>query len=185
MPIDLCSSVNKISNYTFGSGFLNTIFGSSLSVAFVVSIIMILLIMMMYPAKSGTSLLIIVKLFIYMFMFTLLIVFLHDGVLKYAMKENVESETDSSFIKNTATMGGDVVYHNYNNINPAAGAYSKPTTINDDIETTEKMLSTPAVVVKNKQPASTTYEGSIIGGAVKQTLTGSHPPKTNINPFDR
>lgn len=196
MPIDLCSSVNKISNYAFGSGFLNTLFGSALSIAFVIALIMILLIMIMYPAKSGTSLLIIVKLFIYMFMFGLLVVFLHDGVLKYTLQEKTEDDSNVSIMKGTTLGGRDAVYGNYNSINPTPGVYSNSsvpytqssaqnTSLNEDINNTEKLLSAPAVVVVKSKPNTDLYEGSIIGGSVKQTLKGTHPPQININPFDR
>ena len=96
MAIDLYNTLRNTSQWAFGSAILNGILSSSIFVAFVVALLMVLLIMMMYPAKSGTSFSVVCKLFIYMFLGSLFVLFLHDGVLTYMIKEeNNKTNADS------------------------------------------------------------------------------------------
>lgn len=105
MPIDLYSSLKGASQWAFGSQLLNNILGSSIFVAIIVSLLMILLIMFMYPAKSGTSFVVVAKMFIYMCFGSLLIIFLHDGVLKYMMEEQFTTRDSEHFMQNTTMQG--------------------------------------------------------------------------------
>jgi hypothetical protein len=105
MPIDLYSSLRGASQWAFGSPLLNNILGSSLFVAIVVALLMILLIMFMYPAKPGTSFAVIAKMFVYMFFSSLLVIFLHDGVIKYMMEEESAALDADDFMQNTTMRG--------------------------------------------------------------------------------
>jgi hypothetical protein len=107
MPIDLYNSLKNTSQWAFGSPLLNSILGSSLFVAIFIALFMVLLIMIMYPAKSGTSLSVVFKMFIYMFMGTLLVVFLHDGVIKYMIREEIENKQYEEVVNNATKFGGD------------------------------------------------------------------------------
>ncbi len=52
MPVDLASSINKTSQWAFSSDLLNNILGSSLILGFVISIILVIIVMLIYPAKK-------------------------------------------------------------------------------------------------------------------------------------
>ena len=99
MAIDLYSTLKNTSQWAFGSTILNGILSSSIFVAFVIAMIMVLLIMLMYPAKSGTSFSVVCKLFVYMFLGSLLVLFLHDGVLTYMLKEEYSNNSTDSLMQ--------------------------------------------------------------------------------------
>lgn len=105
MPIDFFSSLKGASNWAVGSPLLNNILGSSIFVAIVVSLIMMLLVMFMYPAKAGTPFSIVAKMFIYMFFGSLLVIFLHDGIIKYTMEEEFTTRDSDAFMQNTTMQG--------------------------------------------------------------------------------
>jgi hypothetical protein len=84
---------------------------------------MIVLIMIMYPAKSGTPFSVVFKMFLYMFGITLLVVFLHDGILKYVFEEEASSKSSENFMRGTTIEGrqNDPAYGNsYIMVNPQA-----------------------------------------------------------------
>lgn len=125
MPIDLYGSLKKSSQWAFGSPLLNSILSSSIFVAGVIALIMVLLITVMYPAKKGTPFSIVAKMFVYMFFGTLLVIFLHDSVLKFMLEEERAAVESESFMKNTTIEDRDPVYGSlYTPIKP--GTQSKP-----------------------------------------------------------
>ena len=129
MPIDLYSTAKKTSQWAFGSPFLNKILGSSLFVAGVVSFIMIILIMIMYPAKPGTPFSIVAKMFVYMFASSLLVIFLHDGVVRYMYEEEKEAHVSEAFMQNITMIGreNDPSYGSmYKTIDPTPVAPAAP-----------------------------------------------------------
>lgn len=105
MPIDLYGSIKKTSQWAFGSPFLNGVLSSTVVVAIMISLIMIFIIMIMYPAKSGTPFSIVAKMFVYMFFSTMLVVFLHDSVLKYMIEESNAARDANNFV--ATVTGGD------------------------------------------------------------------------------
>ncbi len=119
MPIDLLSSIRKTSHWAFGTPILNSILGSSIFVAVSIALIMVLLIMFMYPAKSGTPFSIVCKMFIYMFFMTLMVVFLHDGVIKYMFEEELTDKANDDIMQGTTLMNKNIVYNNTPTVNPA------------------------------------------------------------------
>lgn len=131
MPIDLLSSSKKVSQFAFSSPFLNKILGSSLFTAGIVSFLMVMLIMVMYPAKSGTSFSIVVKMFIYMFFGSLLVIFLHDSVVRFMMEEEYNEKQSEAFMQNITQTGrvADPSYAAlYKPIVPATGTVPTPAT---------------------------------------------------------
>jgi hypothetical protein len=111
MPFDLAGSIRKTSQWAFSSPLLNNILGSSLFVALTISLLMVLLIMVLYPAKKGTKFSVLCKLFIYMFFGTLLIIFLHDSVIKFMFEETEQEKEDVDFMRGTTHGGKDGVYN--------------------------------------------------------------------------
>jgi hypothetical protein len=101
MPIDFYSSIKKTSQWAFNSPLLNNLLGSSIFVSLLISFIMVLIIMIMYPAKSGSSITIVLKMFLYMFMSSLIVIFLHDGIIKYMFEEQMDTKKMDSMMMGT------------------------------------------------------------------------------------
>jgi hypothetical protein len=120
MPIDFNSSITQLSKKTFGNTFLSGLLGNTISISFVISLVIVLIIMIMYPAKSGTKFTIFAKMMIYIYFSVLLLVFLHDSIVKYKVKENLERDIDEDNI-NSMTGGDDLIYKT-NRISPALNA---------------------------------------------------------------
>lgn len=112
MPIDFLSSTRSAAKWAFGSPFLNKVLGSSMFVAGIVSFLMIMLIMIMYPAKSGTSFSIVLKMFVYMFFGSLLVIFLHDGVVRY-MADDARNQAESEAFMQNITQTGRIADPSY------------------------------------------------------------------------
>lgn len=141
MPIDLYSTVKKTSHWAFANNFINKTLGSSIFVALSIALLMILIIMFMYPAKAGTPFYIVMKMFVYMFFGSLLIVFLHDGVIKYLFEEEHQEKRNEVFMQNTTAEGRDfdpVYSTNYKPIKPnlpgsISGGYQQSNQLNTAI----------------------------------------------------
>ena len=118
MPIDICSSLNTISNAAFGNDTLKFMFQGSIALGFAIALMCVLLIMILYPAKSGTSIIIVLKLFLYMFMLSVSFIFIHDSILKRSLNASRASGESMDFIRGVTTGGRDPVYGNYVQIKP-------------------------------------------------------------------
>lgn len=171
MPIDLMSSIKKTSQWAFGSPLLNSILGSSLFVALTVALVMMLLIMIMYPAKKGTSFTVVAKMFIYMFFTSLLVIFLHDGVIKFMFEEEHQSKAADDMMRGVSVVGrGDDVY--------AVGHRAISPSLADAVNEMKLSIDEPAAPVVVKAPPVV----SIVEGG-NSVLTGAKPIKARLNPF--
>lgn len=168
MPIDLYSSLKGASQWAFGSPLLNNVLGSSVFVASIIALLMVLLIMFMYPAKSGTPFSVIAKLFVYMFFGTMLIVFLHDGVIKYMMEEEFAEKDSEQFMQN-ATMHGRIADPSYSNMYKTVSPVSAP-------------LNAPVVTPEvDPNPSPDTATDTVSGGGHLQAI--KPPNKSMRNPY--
>jgi hypothetical protein len=201
MPIDICSSINNISHYVFGSTVLNGLLSSSIIMAIIITIIMIILVMIMYPAKKGTSFTILVKMAIYMLLSTIFIVFLHDSVLKCLYQDHVKETDDESILGGTTTNTRNPVYGNWKSVSPNDPIVSpndpivspndpivSPNTndINKPIYTNDTNSNSDNIPIVNNtmNPNDPNkYSGSIITGNGFGKLGGYHPPPTAGNPY--
>ena len=109
MPIDFNNTITSLSKKTFGNTFLSSLFGNTISVSFMISLVIILIIMIMYPAKSGTKFTIFAKMMIYIYFSVLLITFLHDSVVKYKIKQDLDNNIEEDGMNNI-TVGNDIIY---------------------------------------------------------------------------
>jgi hypothetical protein len=188
MPIDLYSSIKKASQWAFGSQLLNSILGSSLFVAVVIALLMILLVMIMYPAKSGTSFSVVIKMFVYMFFGSLLTIFLHDGVLKYMMEEELSTKDSDDFMRNITLVGrkSDPAYSDmYNLVQPNQSSQQSqlPVKTSQNNQLSQQgqnnppnQLETPVV----NKPVEEQVSDTIMGGG---RLSGLKPIRVNTNPY--
>lgn len=95
MPIDMGSTIKNASQWAFGSPILHGIMSNNLIIAGIISIVMILIIMIMYPAKKNTKNNVLIKMFFYMFISSAFILFLHDSVIKNTFEErDITSNVD-------------------------------------------------------------------------------------------
>ncbi len=170
MPIDLGSSMKSASEWAFGSALLNSILSSSIFVAIVIALLMMLIVMFMYPAKSGTPFTIVAKMFVYMFFGTLLVIFLHDGVVKYMMEENFSARDAEAFMQNT-TMQGRTMDPSYADMyRPIAPQYVAPPPV----------VQTPLPPVVQQPPAFVASD-TVTGGG---RWSAEHPNRSiQRNPY--
>ena len=162
MPIDIYSSLNNISNAVFGNNMLKAAFQGSIALGFVIALTCILLIMVLYPAKSGTSIVVVFKLFIYIFMASVSFIFIHDSILKKNIAVKYGQGESMDFIRGITTGGRDPVYsHGYIQI--------KPSTYGGD-EEEEKTMSEDA-------PKEDNISDEI------ETMKCEYPPEKKVNPY--
>lgn len=121
MPIDFLSTTNSLQS-AVESSWANTVFGGTVSTAIMISILFVLLIMVMYPAKSGTSFWVVVKMWLYALVSVGVLLFLHDGVLRAKIKkEHTDGLNDISVQLSKST---------YGSADPAYGGYIEQNSVN-------------------------------------------------------
>jgi hypothetical protein len=169
MSIDLSSSVKKTSQWAFSSPFLNGVLGSSLFVALVIAIVMVLLIMFMYPAKHGTPFMLVVKMFIYMFFISMVVIFLHDGVAKAAIAEEYRGKELDDLARGIDRTGKDPVYGNTPVVRPRTGAGEPAAAVS------QQTPSPPSQPIKPVPPTT--------GGLPVEPLPSKPVPVAGGNPY--
>jgi hypothetical protein len=111
MPIDISSSVNNISNQVFGTSIINKYLGSTICVGILITFILLMIIMIFYPAKENTPIKIIFKVGLYSFLSSLLILFLHDGIIKSNLSNDKINENNEKIIQNLTNKNRDIIYN--------------------------------------------------------------------------
>lgn len=190
MPIEWSSATKKTHQWALGSPFLNKILSSSLFVAGVIALLMILLIMVMYPAKSGTSFTVVLKMFVYMFFGSLLVVFLHDGVIKYMMEEDKNEQQSLEFMQNMTQSGRlydpsyaplykpiDITNPTVSGGQPGGGLFTiQPVQTNPPIQINPPVQESP--------PVPSVIPTQYVMSSIEPTLGGS-PPKWKAKPAEK
>jgi hypothetical protein len=110
MPIDLLSTVKQTSQFAFNSPILNNVLGSSIFVAVSITLLVILIIMIMYPAKNNTPFSLICKMFLYILFGSFILVFLHDGVIKHMLNEDIEDKYKEEMMSGINPQNRDLLY---------------------------------------------------------------------------
>jgi hypothetical protein len=103
MPFELSESLKKTCGMTFASRGLNTLFSSNFYTTLILTILILLLITVIYPCKKGTPFWLVGKLGFYIFITTLAILFIHDGVSYTAYQKSVVGGEDDEFVE---SLGG-------------------------------------------------------------------------------
>lgn len=104
MPFELSESLKNTCGMTFASRGINGLFCSKIYTSAILTLLIIVLIMILYPGQKGTPFWMIGKLGVYIFITTLVIVFIHDGVVYSAFEKKTGGDETESFI---AGIGGD------------------------------------------------------------------------------
>lgn len=177
MPIDLNSSVSRVSHMAFGNAALNTILSNSVFVAFVITAVVILIVLIMYPARANTPFFIVGKMFVYIMLISWIVIFLHDSVSQQLTAEQLHANESRDFIQNIVVK--DPVYGRYEPIRPTQSEqqeqharHEQPNQVQQNQVSGDEQRNQH---VQHEQPAS-----DIIGGA---TLYGPRPPMPTKNPY--
>lgn len=98
MTIEIGHFLGDISNSTYSSSGLNSIFGSVLYTSILLSIILLLIICFIYPCKKNTPLWVTFKLMFYIFIGVISILYLHHGVMYHKYEKKVEDKSVKNLI---------------------------------------------------------------------------------------
>lgn len=103
MPIDIGQSLKNLTDYTVGSSFLNGIFSSTLVISLLISTIVVLLVVLTYPAKKHVGYRHIIKLFMYVLVAVGSLQLIHSSVIKYTYKKELEDPSTEQMFDNLDT----------------------------------------------------------------------------------
>ena len=106
MPIELSESLKNTCGSQFVSRGMNRLFCSKFYTTLILTIIILILIMIIYPCQKGTPYWVLGKLGLYIFVGSLVILFIHDGVLYSTIKKEIKGGESDAFI---SSIGGDNV----------------------------------------------------------------------------
>ena len=98
MPFELAESFKNTCSMTFTSRGINSIFCSKIYTSAILTVMILVLIMVLYPGKSGTSILIIGKLGLYIFLVSMAVIFIHDGVVHSSYTNKKTDDDNKSFM---------------------------------------------------------------------------------------
>jgi hypothetical protein len=124
MPFELLDTMKNTYGMTFASRGLNSIFCNKIYTTIILTIIIIILIIIIYPCKKGTPFWIVGKLGIYIFMAVLVVLFVHNGVVYSAHKNDSSLDDTEEFV---GSLGGDgnIAFNKDNvDVKPAFGGGS-------------------------------------------------------------
>lgn len=82
MPLNVSSAIGGLRGILFSSGAFNGFLSNALCVAFTLTIVIMMIILLMYPCKPGTSFGTILRAMLYIFMALLAVIILRDGLQK-------------------------------------------------------------------------------------------------------
>ena len=113
MTVEIGSVFNDICNKSYSISGLNVIFSSILNTSIILCIIVLLIITFIYPCKKGTSSLLLLKLFIYIFISVVFILSIHSSIIKNNYQEKSNNTKLNSFMNNIdsnqTVYGGDMI----------------------------------------------------------------------------
>ena len=100
MPFELSESLKNTCSMTFASRGVNAIFSNKIYTSAILTIMIIVLIMILYPGKKGTPFWIVGKLGVYIFLVSLAVIFIHNGVVYSAFENKKGNKEIDGFISN-------------------------------------------------------------------------------------
>jgi hypothetical protein len=109
MPVDITSTLSQGESLTFLSKGLTRIFKSRIYTTSVLTVMIIILIMIMYPCKQNTPTWLLLKLGFYVFLVSIGVIFIHDCVILNENNEKRLGGEDSDMI-NAVTNNNDDIF---------------------------------------------------------------------------
>jgi hypothetical protein len=99
MPCNLNSALEGTCNFTLGSVFINNFLKSPIWLSAILTVLIVVLIMSIYPAKKNTGCSVLIKLALYIFIGSNVLMFLHDNILR-AHHAKLTSDGDTENLMN-------------------------------------------------------------------------------------
>lgn len=112
MAIEFSSFLGNINNTIYSMPFLNCILSSVVYTSIILSILIIIMVLFIYPCKKDTPGWVLVKLFIYIFAINTIIFSARYSMMSNQINEKSNDESSSNFITNINRRGGSNVYNN-------------------------------------------------------------------------
>jgi hypothetical protein len=119
MPIELFNAIKTTGGWSFASKGMNNLFINKLYTSAILTIVVILLIMILYPCKKNTPVYMLGKLGFYIFITSLSIIFIHDCVVYNKNKSNDDISKNNEFVD---TIGDDDVVYRSDKVIPVIPA---------------------------------------------------------------
>lgn len=88
MTIEINELIERTSQALFGSNAIQTVLSSELVIGFIIVLIVLVIALYCIPFQDGVGFLVVMKVFLYSFAATLLLLYLHSGVQKYQLTKN-------------------------------------------------------------------------------------------------
>jgi len=196
MPIDLYSTVGKVRHTAFGSSILNGLLGSTLMASLVLSVVFMIFVLAIYPVKKNTPKTYLLKVFIYVFMAALVLVFLHDGIVKFNIEQQFKDNAEEEAVQdNNSSMVYGAIPVQPNNINTYQ---TQQTQYQQQTQQTQPSGTVQYVNTQGQQVSSYQGQGApsvdgarepdteSLGGDIVRlggNLYGGKPPAVGGNPY--
>ena len=98
MPFELSNSLKNTCGWSFASKGMNGLFVSKFYTTAILTIMIIVLIMILYPCQKNTPVWLLGKLGFYIFIVTLSVIFVHDCVIYHTYEKELNEDETSQFI---------------------------------------------------------------------------------------
>jgi hypothetical protein len=98
MPFELSNSLKNTCGWSFASKGMNGLFVSKFYTTAILTIMIIILIMIIYPCQKNTPAWVLGKLGFYIFIVSLGVIFVHDCVIYHTYEKEVNENESSQFI---------------------------------------------------------------------------------------
>lgn len=193
MPFDFGEGLSTVNKYIFEGSILGPSFGNGFIVGAIIAFAMLLIVMIMYPAKSGTSVVVLFKMLFYMTIASVSILFLHDGVVSKKYQKKIEQLQDDDF---THRMNSKLITNNSIKIVPdekITGGRGKidiglinqtqEQTQNDNQTQEQSQEQTQNDNQTQEQELDNNIDNAIISIKAEQSTLGGYQPPKQINRF--
>ena len=109
MPVDLNNIIKFSSSCAYDNKIVNNLCSGPIQSAALMTVVIILLIMIMCPCKKNTSMLVFGKLGFYIFLFSFVIMFVHDGIVSTNYQKKY-GDTQNEHLIRSFSGGNNPVY---------------------------------------------------------------------------
>jgi glucan phosphoethanolaminetransferase (alkaline phosphatase superfamily) len=118
MPFELSNTFNNTFGMSLSSPGMNRLLCSKFYTSIILTFIIIILIMIIYPCKKGTPIFVTFKLGFYIMICTLSVIFLHDTILRSSFDHNLNNKENNAFVEAIGSSNNIAYYSDKINIDP-------------------------------------------------------------------
>lgn len=114
MPVDIGASTRKVCGTAFGSNFLRYVLLSPVYTSIIISVMLVIIVIVIYPAQRGASGYSLFKVFLYSTITSLLIIYMHNSILKHNLEDKYANGIFSDVMNNVShgSQSGAPITHN-------------------------------------------------------------------------